>query len=251
MLNKCEKSLLKLEEGKWQWSLMRENIQAINTALVLIDDARGAMPGAEAALSGAETALPGAEAITHDALYQASGALFSTLQKVEKALADLADGSSQQTLAVRRVAALRLTLTLIAERLAPTDDPGPFYHGTKADLGIGAELKPGFGSNYGTGETANYIYFAAAQEAAIWGAELAAGDGRGHVYIVEPIGAFEDDPNLTDVRYPGNPTRSYRTREPLRIVGEIDDWKGHPPEVLQTMLDGLEELKRQGIEAIN
>ncbi len=85
----------------------------------------------------------------------------------------------------------------------------------------------------------------------MWGAELAQGDSPGRIYVVEPTGAFEDDPNLTDTRFPGNVTRSYRTREPLRVVGEVVHWQPHAPEVLQAMLDHLAELKRQGIEAIN
>ncbi len=88
-------------------------------------------------------------------------------------------------------------------------------------------------------------------DAAIWGAELALGDGAGRIYRVEPTGAYENDPNLTDKKFPGNPTRSYRTKYPLRVVGEVLEWEGHPQEVLKQMLDHLAELKRLGIEAIN
>ena len=130
-------------------------------------------------------------------------------------------------------------------------DPGPFFHGTKADLRPGDLLAAGYSSNYGERKTANFIYLTATLDAAIWGAELAVGDGLGRIYQVEPTGPFENDPNLTDKRFPGNPTRSYRTRQPLRVVDEIRDWQGHPPEVLRAMLDHLAELKRQGIEAIN
>ncbi len=130
-------------------------------------------------------------------------------------------------------------------------DSGPFYHGTKADLKPGSLLKPGYSSNYGGRKKANFVYMAATMEAAVWGAELAQGDGPGRIYIVEPTGPFENDPNLTDKKFPGNPTRSYRTREPLRTVGEVLDWEGHSPEMLQQMLDNLAELKRLGIEAIN
>jgi rifampin ADP-ribosylating transferase len=130
-------------------------------------------------------------------------------------------------------------------------DSGPFYHGTKADLKPGDLLEPGYNSNYGEGKKANYVYMTATMDAAIWGAELAAGEKPGRIYLVEPTGMFEDDPNLTNKRFPGNPTRSYRTKQPLRVVGEVLEWKGHAPEVLQQMLDHLEELKRQGIEAIN
>ncbi len=132
----------------------------------------------------------------------------------------------------------------------PLDD-GPFFHGTKADLQPGDLLAPGYGSNFGQRKTANFIYLAATLDAATWGAELALGDGPGRIYRVEPTGPFEDDPNLTDQRFPGNPTRSYRTRDPLRIVGEVEDWEPHSPEVLQHMREHLEEAKRQGIEAIN
>lgn len=130
-------------------------------------------------------------------------------------------------------------------------DDGPFYHGTKADLKPGDLLEPSFSSNYGERKKANFVYLTATLDAAIWGAELAAGDKPGRIYQVEPTGAFENDPNLTDKKFPGNPTRSYRTRQPLRVVAEVLDWQGHEPEVLQYMLDHLAELKRQGIEAIN
>ena len=100
-----------------------------------------------------------------------------------------------------------------------TLDSGPFYHGTKADMKIGDLLEPGYSSNYGEMKKANFIYFSATLDAAIWGAELAAGDAEGRIYIVEPTGAFENDPNLTDKRFPGNPTRSYRSREAIQIVG--------------------------------
>lgn len=131
------------------------------------------------------------------------------------------------------------------------DDPGPFFHGTKADLAVGDRLTPGQTSNFGAGATATFVYLTATLDAATWGAELAQGEGRGRIYVVEPTGPFENDPNLTDTRFPGNPTRSYRTRDPLVVVGEVEGWEGHPPEVLQGMLDHLAELKRQGVEAIN
>jgi rifampin ADP-ribosylating transferase len=130
-------------------------------------------------------------------------------------------------------------------------DSGPFYHGTRADLRPGDLLHPGYSSNYGERNKANFIYLTATLDAAIWGAELAVGQSPGRIYQVEPTGPIEDDPNLTDKRFPGNPTRSYRTRQPLRVVTEVLDWEGHPPEVLQAMLDHLEELKRLGVEAIN
>lgn len=130
-------------------------------------------------------------------------------------------------------------------------DPGPFYHGTKADLNPGDLLEPRYSSNYGERKKANYVYMTATLDAAVWGAELALGNVPGRIYRVEPTGSFENDPNLTDKKFPGNPTRSYRTKHPLRVVAEVPDWEGHSPEVLKKMLDHLEELKRQGIEAIN
>ena len=124
-----------------------------------------------------------------------------------------------------------------------------FYHGTKADLAIGELITPGFGSNFAERALA-HIYFSATLEAATWGAELASGAGRGRIYIVEPTGPFEDDPNLTDKKFPGNVTASYRSRAPLRIVGEVADWTGHSPEEVQAMKDGLARLKAQGADGI-
>lgn len=126
-----------------------------------------------------------------------------------------------------------------------------FYHGTRASLKSGDLISPGFNSNYGSNRRANYIYFAATLDAAIWGAELALGNGSERIYIVEPTGHFEDDPNLTDKKFPGNPTKSYRSLHPLRVVGELTSWEGHSPEQLKTMKDHLEKLKQQGIEAID
>jgi rifampin ADP-ribosylating transferase len=131
------------------------------------------------------------------------------------------------------------------------EEHGPFFHGTKADLRPGDLLEPGYSSNFGERTKANYIYLTATLDAATWGAELAVGQGPGRIYRVEPTGPFEDDPNLTNTRFPGNPTRSYRTREPLRVVAEVLDWEPHPPEVLQNMRDHLAELERRGIEAVN
>jgi hypothetical protein len=125
-----------------------------------------------------------------------------------------------------------------------------FYHGTKVNLQLGDFIEPGFNSNYGSRKRAAYVYLSATLDAAIWGAELAVGEGTGRVYIVEPTGPIEDDPNLTDKKYPGNPTKSYRTKNPLRVAGEITDWQGHSPEQLHAMKEHLEQLKQQGIEAI-
>jgi rifampin ADP-ribosylating transferase len=122
---------------------------------------------------------------------------------------------------------------------------GPFYHGTRADLAPGDLLAPGFASNYAD-RTLSWIYFSGTLDAAIWGCELARGEGRERIYVVEPTGAFEDDPNLTDKRFPGNPTRSYRSRAPLRIVGEVKEWEPHPPERLQQMKDALAKMESEG-----
>ncbi len=131
---------------------------------------------------------------------------------------------------------------------------GPFYHGTKSPLTVGDDLVPGYGSNFHAGRVSNNIYFAALVETAAWGAELATAlagiEERGHIYEVEPLGPFEDDPNVTNKRFPGNPTRSYRTRYPLRVVSEVQDWEGHSPEVLKGMLDHLTLLREQGLDVI-
>lgn len=126
-----------------------------------------------------------------------------------------------------------------------------YYHGTKADLQAGDLIAVGRRSNFGTGQPLSWVYFTATLEAATWGAELAAGEGRGRIYVVEPTGAFIDDPNLTDKKFPGNPTRSYRSREPLRIVGEVVDWQGHSPEQLRQMREGLKRLAAEGAEIID
>lgn len=129
--------------------------------------------------------------------------------------------------------------------------PPPYYHGTRVALKVGDLIGPGYASNYGQRRKANHVYFAATLEAAIWGAELAVGEGPGRIYLVEPTGPYVDDPNLTDKRFPGNPTKSYRSKEPLRVVGEVAEWVGHPPEALKAMQDHLARLKQQGIEAVD
>ena len=129
-------------------------------------------------------------------------------------------------------------------------EPGVYLHGTKADLAVGELLTSGRESNFEAGRVMNYVYFTATLDAATWGAELAAGDGRARIYVVEPTGEFEDDPNVTDKKFPGNPTQSFRTREPLRVVGELVDWVGHAPQKLQDMRDGLTAMREQGADAI-
>lgn len=131
---------------------------------------------------------------------------------------------------------------------------GPFFHGTKVALEVGELLVAGRGSNFQEGRVSNNIYFSAALETAVWGAELstalASSSERGRIFEVDPTGPFEDDPNVTNKRYPGNPTRSYRSRHPLRVVGEVVDWQGHDPEVLQGMLASLARLRAEGRDLI-
>ena len=129
-------------------------------------------------------------------------------------------------------------------------DPQTYYHGTKIDLKTGDLIEPGKVSNYGKRNRATFVYLTATLDAAIWGAELAIGTGEGRIYVVEPTGPLEDDPNLTNKRFPGNPTKSYRSRSPFRVISEVRDWKGHAPDRLKEMHDHLENLKRLGIESI-
>lgn len=126
-----------------------------------------------------------------------------------------------------------------------------FYHGTRADLRIGDLIAAGRNSNYGARKAASWVYLTGTLDAAIWGAELAAGEGRQRIYVVEPTGPIVDDPNLTDRKFPGNPTLSYRSRDPLRVLSEVETWEGHSLERLQQMKDHLERLKAEGVEAID
>jgi rifampin ADP-ribosyltransferase len=131
----------------------------------------------------------------------------------------------------------------------PTPFAQTFFHGTKADLQLGDLIEPGRNSNYGERKNAKYIYLTATLDAAIWGAELAVGE-RERIYLVEPTGPIEDDPNLTDKKFPGNPTKSYRSAHPCKVVGEITSWQGHAPEQVSAMKEGVAKAKQQGIEAI-
>ncbi|MEW1955807.1 NAD(+)--rifampin ADP-ribosyltransferase [Terrabacter sp. NPDC080008] len=131
------------------------------------------------------------------------------------------------------------------------DDPGPFFHGTRADVRPGELLTPGWRSNYGSRRQSNHIYLTATLAGAPLAAELAQGDGPGRVYRVEPLGRIEDDPNVTDKRFPGNPTRSYRTTEPLRVIEEITGWERPDPELIRRMRKGMVELAELGIEAMD
>lgn len=118
---------------------------------------------------------------------------------------------------------------------------GPFYHGTKADLKPGDLITPGYLSNYGNSKrTSPWVYMSAMLSP--WGAELAQGEGPGRIYIVEPTGPFVDDPDLTDKKFAGNPTKSYRSRHPLRVVGEVTDWQPHSPDEIKAMLEGRDRM---------
>jgi rifampin ADP-ribosylating transferase len=130
-------------------------------------------------------------------------------------------------------------------------ESGAYLHGTKAVLEVGDLLTPGRGSNFQQGRITNFVYVTQTLDAATWGAELAAGEGRGRIYVVEPTGILEDDPNLTNKKFPGNPTRPFRTREPVRVVGELADWVGHAPEALRAMNEGLARRKAEGLDVID
>jgi len=126
-----------------------------------------------------------------------------------------------------------------------------YFHGTKAELNIGDFIQVGFNSNFCKNNTAKYIFLSATLDAAIWGAELAIGEGRQRIFLVEATGEIEDDPDLTDKKFPGNPTMSYRSTKPFKIVGEVTIWCGHPIEQVNKMIEHLERLKEQGINSLN
>jgi rifampin ADP-ribosylating transferase len=126
--------------------------------------------------------------------------------------------------------------------------PGVYLHGTKSNLAVGEMLVSGRESNFEASRVMNYVYFTATLDAATWGAELASGDRRGRIYVVEPMGDFEDDPNVTNKKFAGNPTQSFRSREPLRVVGELVDWVGHSPEKLQVMRGAVQRKGTGQIE---
>jgi len=140
----------------------------------------------------------------------------------------------------------------VAQRPKPFEvhESGAYLHGTRAELEVGDLLVPGRLSNYEKGRVMNHVYITQTLDAAVWGAEMAAGGGRCRIFVVEPQGRIEDDPNVTDKKLPGNPTRSYRTREPVRIIGEITDWVGHTLEQLDAMRTGLADLRRRGLDVI-
>ncbi|MGV8139267.1 MAG: NAD(+)--rifampin ADP-ribosyltransferase [Mangrovibacterium sp.] len=126
-----------------------------------------------------------------------------------------------------------------------------YFHGTRADLNVGDLIQVGFNSNYGEKKNAKYIFLTATLDAAVWGAELAVGEGRERIYLVEPTGEIEDDPDLTDKKFPGNPSKSYRSAQPFKVVGEVTVWQGHPVEQVKAMKEHLERLKEQGIHSLN
>ncbi len=133
----------------------------------------------------------------------------------------------------------------------PTPFAQTYFHGTKADLKVGDFIAAGFNSNFGQRKNAKYIFLTATLDAAIWGAELSLGEGRERIYLVEPTGEIENDPDLTDKKFPGNPTQSYRSTSPFKVVGEVSGWEGHAPEQVKAMKDALEKLKEQGINSLN
>ena len=133
--------------------------------------------------------------------------------------------------------------------------PAPFaqtyFHGTKADLKVGDLIEAGYNSNFGQRRNAKYIFLTSTLDAAIWGAELAFGEGPERIYLVEATGAIEDDPDLTDRKFPGNPTKSYRSTHPFKVVGEVTIWQGHSPEQLKAMKEGVERARQLGINSLN
>ena len=137
-----------------------------------------------------------------------------------------------------------------SNEISPRPFSQTFFHGTKADLKIGGFIQTGINSNYGQKEKAKYIYLTSTLDAAIWGAELALGEGRERIYLVEPTGPIENDPDLTDKKFPGNPTMSYRSEHPFKVVGEVTIWSGHSAEQIKAMKGGITKLKEQGIKAI-
>ncbi|AYN66716.1 NAD(+)--rifampin ADP-ribosyltransferase [Euzebyella marina] len=134
---------------------------------------------------------------------------------------------------------------------APTPFKQTYFHGSKADLMLGDLIEVGYSSNFGKRKSAKYILLSATLDAAIWGAELALGEGEERIYLVEPTGEIEDDPDLTDKKFPGNPTKSYRSVHPFRVVGEVSLWKGHPLDQVNQMKEHLKKLRDEGIDSLN
>jgi rifampin ADP-ribosylating transferase len=175
------------------------------------------------------TALQSALKVNDEGIKAALPSLYTSIAKCYEDLGDLRNAKGNRELA------------LSFKNMPP--EAGPFYHGTKADLQVGDLLAAGFGSNYAPEVTMNHIYFTALVNGAGLAAALANGDGRERVYVVEPTGSFESDPNVTDKKFPGNPTRSYRSREPLKIIGEVMEWVRQTPEDLQQWRKRLANVK--------
>ncbi len=176
-----------------------------------------------------ETALAFALKVNNDAVKGAFPSLYSNIAKCYEDLNDQDNAKMNYELAN-------------SFRNNPSDK-GPFYHGTKADLKVDDLLTAGYGSNYKSELTMNHIYFTALANGAGLAAALAKGEGRERVYIVEPTASFENDPNVTDKKFPGNPTRSYRTQAPLKIIGEVTDWVRQTPEQIQKWREKLANVK--------
>jgi len=176
-----------------------------------------------------ETSLKSALRINDVSVAGAFPSLYSNIAKCYEESGDADNAKKNHELA-------------ISSRDTPSDS-GPFYHGTKADLKVGDLLTAGYGSNYKSELTMNHIYFTALANGAGLAAALAKGEGRERVYIVEPTGSFENDPNVTDKKFPGNPTRSYRTDAPLKIIGEVTDWVRQTPEQIQQWREKLANVK--------
>lgn len=138
-----------------------------------------------------------------------------------------------------------------SKNLAPTPFAQTYFHGTKANLKLGEFIQAGYSSNFGQQKNAKYIFLSATLDAAIWGAELALGEGEGRIYLVEPTGKIENDPDLTDRKFPGNPTMSYRSTAPFRVIGEVTIWQGHSVEQVNAMKAALQSLKEQGVNSLN
>lgn len=134
---------------------------------------------------------------------------------------------------------------------APAPFAQTFFHGTKADLQVGDFIAPGYASNFGGRKEARYIFLTATLDAAIWGAELSVGRGRERIFLVEPTGALEDDPDLTNQRFPGNPTMSFRSTHPFKVVGEVTRWQGHSSDQIDEMRAGLERIRKEGRGSLN
>jgi hypothetical protein len=176
-----------------------------------------------------QTALHLALRINDDSVKGAYASLYSNIAKCYEELNDHENAKKNEALA--------------NSYMGEPEDKGPFFHGTKADLQVGDYLTAGYNSNYKAELKMNHIYFTAVVNGAGLAAALVKGDGRERVYIVEPTGSFENDPNVTDKKFPGNPTRSYRTSAPLKIVGEVTDWKKQTAEEISKWHEKLEKNK--------